>query len=127
MYVLGISALYHDSAAALLRDGELVAAAQEERFSRVKNDERFPTHAIEFCLRQAGITRSDLTYVAFYEKPVTKFERIVRSSLATYPKSWKLFREAMITWLGDKLWVKTQILEQVGVPAERVLFVEHHL
>lgn len=127
MYILGISALYHDSAAALLRDGLLVAAAQEERFTRVKFDHRFPSHAIAYCLRQAGVTMRDLDYVVFYEKPLPKFERILSSCLCTFPRSRKLFSEAMLAWLGEKLWVKSIILRQVPVSPDRVLFVEHHL
>lgn len=127
MYILGISALYHDSAAALLCDGELVAAAQEERFTRVKYDHRFPAHAIAYCLRQAGITARDLEYVVFYEKPLLKFERILLTHLSTYPRSWQVFREAMIAWFREKLWVKSLILNALPVPSDRVLFVEHHL
>ncbi len=127
MYILGISALYHDSAAALLADGELVAAGQEERFSRIKFDHRFPTQAINYCLRQAGITVQDLDYVVFYEKPLPKFERILLSHLDTFPRSWQVFREAMIAWLGEKLWMRSLMQSKLPVPAERILFVEHHL
>ena len=127
MYILGISALYHDSAAALLRDGQLIAAAQEERYSRIKFDQRFPRQAIEFCLRQAGITARDLDYVVFYEKPLKKFERILISHLDTFPRSWRVFREAMIAWFSEKLWLKSEILSQLDVAPERVLFVDHHL
>jgi carbamoyltransferase len=127
VHILGISAFYHDSAAALLRDGELVAAAQEERFTRVKFDHRFPEHAIAYCLAQAGIAARDLDYVVFYEKPLPKFERILLSHLATFPRSLAVFREAMMTWLGDKLWIGARIGQRLGVPADRVLFVEHHL
>ncbi len=127
MYILGISALYHDSAAALLRDGDLVAAAQEERFTRVKYDHRFPEHAIAFCLREAGIGAKDVDYVVFYEKPLLKFERILMSHLSTFPRSWRVFREAMIAWFGEKLWLKSLIMSKLGLPAVRVLFVEHHL
>ena len=127
MYVLGISCFYHDSAAALLAGGELIAAAQEERFSRQKNDYRFPTQAVEFCLRRAGITAEELDYVVFYEKPLPKFERIVMSTLGSFPRSWKVFREAMIAWFDEKLWVKSILMEHVGVAADKVLFVEHHL
>lgn len=127
MYILGISCFYHDSAAVLLADGELIAAAQEERFSRAKNDYRFPQQAIAFCLRQAAISADDLDYVVFYEKPLPKFERILMSTLSTYPRSWKVFREAMIAWFDEKLWVKGILMDRIGVPAEKVLFVEHHL
>ncbi|MDQ2732918.1 MAG: hypothetical protein M3Y56_14765, partial [Armatimonadota bacterium] len=127
MYILGISALYHDSAAALLADGELIAAAQEERFSRIKLDHGFPERAIEFCLKRAGIQSTDLDYAVFYEKPLPKFERILMSSLSTYPKSWRVFRESMLAWLSSKLWLKTMLMEKLKLPAERILFVEHHL
>ena len=127
MYILGISAFYHDSAAAILRDGDLVAAAQEERFSRIKYDHRFPRQAIDYCLREAGITSKDLDYVVFYEKPLPKFERILLSHLTTFPRSWHVFREAMVAWLKDKLWQKTLILTELSIPADKLLFVDHHL
>ena len=127
MYILGISCFYHDSAAALLHDGDLIAAAQEERFTRKKNDYGFPQLAVDFCLKQAGIALEDLDYVVFYEKPLPKFERILMSMLSTYPRSWKVFREAMIAWLNEKLWVKSIMMDRLGLPAEKVLFVEHHL
>ena len=127
MYILGISCFYHDSAAALLQDGELVAAAQEERFTRKKHDYGFPHQAIDFCLRQAGITTEDLDYVVFYEKPLVKFERILLTILGTFPRSWKVFREAMIAWFDEKLWIKSILMHKLGVPADKVLFVDHHL
>lgn len=127
MYILGISGLYHDSAAALLRDGKLIAAAQEERFTRIKFDYRFPEHAIAYCLEEAGISMADIDYVAFYEKPLLKFERILLSALGTFPRSWQFFREGMTAWLGDKLWLKAQIMDRLGIDSQRVLFVEHHL
>ncbi len=127
MFILGISAFFHDSAAVLLRNGDLVAAAQEERFSRVKFDYRFPKNAIAFCLHEAGIESRDLDYVAFYEKPLPKFERILTSYMAAFPSSLLVFREAMIAWLTDKLWLKTMILNELSVPPERVLFIDHHM
>lgn len=127
MRILGLSCYYHDAAAALLEDGILVAAAQEERFSRRKHDPGFPGHAVAFCLRQAGCVAADLDYVVFYEKPFLKFERLLTTLVATVPRSGRLFREAMLAWLGDKLWLKQHIAERVGVPADRILFVEHHL
>ncbi len=127
MYILGISCFYHDAAAALIHDGQLIAASEEERFSRKKHDANFPKLAIQFCLKTAGITADDLDYVVFYEKPLVKFERIIKTQLSTFPKSWKAFGEAMIAWVGDKLWVKTHIMEGVGIPAEKILFVDHHL
>jgi len=128
MYILGISCFYHDSAAALIQDGELVAGSDEERFSRIKHDNGFPHHAIQFCLDQAGIEAGDLDYVVFYEKPLLKFDRILRSGLATFPKSWLAFREALITWMNEKLWIKALLQEALpDVPKDRFLFVEHHL
>jgi len=127
MYVLGLSCFYHDAAAALLEDGRLLAAAQEERFTRVKHDPSFPVHAIAFCLRQAGIAAADLDYVVFYEKPFVKFERLLTSIATTFPRSWRVFREAMPVWLGEKLWIRALIRERVGVPRDRILFVDHHL
>lgn len=127
MYILGISALYHDAAAALLCDGSLVAAAQEERFSRIKFDHRFPVQAIAHCLQQAHITLQDVDYAVFYEKPLPKFERILLSHLNTFPRSWQVFREAMIAWLGEKLWMRSMMQSKLALPTERILFVEHHL
>jgi carbamoyltransferase len=126
MYILGISALYHDSAAVLLCDGDLIAAAQEERFSRIKFDYRFPVQAIEFCLRQAGISIKDLDYVVLYEKPLPKFERILLSHLSTFPRSWQVFREALIAWFSEKLWLKSVMLNKLPISPDRILFVDHH-
>ncbi|MYI40577.1 MAG: hypothetical protein F4063_01055 [Chloroflexi bacterium] len=127
MYILGISAFYHDSAAALIQDGELVAAAMEERFSRKKHDSDFPKLAARFCLEQAGIHPRDLDYVVFYEKPLLKFERILQTSLNAFPRSLGLWRESMLTWLGDKLWVRSHIARGVGVPYSKVIFCDHHM
>lgn len=127
MYILGISAFYHDSAAALIRDGELVAAAMEERFSRLKHDNGFPQLAIEFCLEHAQISANDLEYVVFYEKPLLKFERILQTALNTFPRSSGMWREAMLTWLTDKLWVRSHVARGVGVPYDKVLFCDHHM
>ncbi|OGE21236.1 MAG: hypothetical protein A3J42_01695 [Candidatus Dadabacteria bacterium RIFCSPHIGHO2_12_FULL_53_21] len=127
MNILGISCYFHDAAAALIKDGVLVAAAEEERFSRIKHDYEFPENAIEFCLRTGGIEKGDIDYVMFFEKPFIKFERLLLCSMQTFPRSMKLFREAMVTWLGDKLWVKHLLLKKLGVPSSKVLFSEHHL
>lgn len=127
MYILGISCFYHDSAVALLRDGELVAAAMEERFTRKKHDNSFPKHAIEFCLTQAGITGADLEYAVFYEKPLVKFERILLTTLGTFPRSSGQWRDAMINWMNEKLWIKNIIQKEVGVRYDRVLFCDHHM
>jgi carbamoyltransferase len=127
MHILGISCYFHDAAAAILRDGVLVAAAEEERFSRIKHDFSFPERAIRFCLATAGIRGRDLDYVVFFEKPFVKFERILHTSLAGVPRTSTVFRKAMTAWLLDKLWVKTRIREALGIPADRILFTEHHL
>jgi carbamoyltransferase len=127
MNILGISCYFHDAAAALLRGGRLVAAAEEERFSRKKHDYEFPQHAIDFCLRAGGITAADVDYVVFFEKPFVKFERLLLSSLQTFPRSYRVFREAMITWLGDKLWIRHLIQQRLDIAADRILFSEHHL
>ncbi|MFN8420680.1 MAG: carbamoyltransferase [Anaerolineae bacterium] len=127
MYILGLSFYYHDSAAALIQDGEIIAASMEERFTRLKNDNGFPTKAIEFCLKKAGITGRDLDYVVFYEKPFVKFERILMTTLSTYPKSRDVWREAMFVWLPEKLWVKTKLQSHLGVDASKILFCDHHM
>ena len=127
MDILGVSCYYHDAAAVLLRDGEVVAAAEEERFSRIKHDFGFPKNAINFCLEQGGIGGADLDYVVFFEKPFRKLDRILMTALQTYPQSWKVFRESMISWMLDKMWVATTLQEQLGIGKEKVLFSEHHL
>jgi carbamoyltransferase len=126
MHILGLSCYFHDAAAALLRDGVLVAAAEEERFTRVKHDFGFPQRAIDFCLAEGGLKGADLDYVAFFEKPLVKFERILQTSLATVPRSSTVFRKAMTAWLLDKLWVKSRIRDALGIPEDRILFAEHH-
>jgi carbamoyltransferase len=126
MNILGISCFYHDSAAALIRDGQLVAAAEEERFSRIKHDFGFPRLAIEFCLESAGITAQDLDYVVYYEKPFIKFERILQSSLQTFPRSYEVFRESMIAWLSDKLWVQNTISDKLDIHPSKVISIDHH-
>jgi carbamoyltransferase len=125
--ILGISCYYHDAAAVLLRDGQLVAAAEEERFSRIKHDYGFPKNAIKYCLEAGGTTGQDLDYVVFFEKPFRKLDRILATVLQTYPQSWKVFRESMISWVLDKLWVASTLESQLGIKKEKVLFSEHHL
>ena len=125
--ILGISCFFHDAAAALLRDGELIAAAEEERFTRKKHDYDFPSQAIQFCLSKGGLTSDELDYVVFFEKPFIKFERILLTSLQTFPRSWKVFQESMTSWLVEKLWIKKLIGEKVGIPPAKILFSEHHL
>jgi carbamoyltransferase len=125
MNILGISCFYHDAAAALLRDGELVAAGHEERFTRKRHDPGFPRHAIEYCLEEAGLQVSDLDYVVFYDKPLVKFERILLTYLATFPRSLPSFTKAMPIWLKEKLWIPSIIRKEIDFRGE-VLFAEHH-
>src|SRR5438046_3074181 len=122
MYTLGISCFFHDAAAALLCDGELIAAAEEERFSRKKHDFEFPERAIDFCLYRAGISGRDLDSVVFFEKPFLKFERILTTAVAGFPTSRRIFQEAMLTWLKDKLWIKSLLVDHLKVDASKVLF-----
>jgi carbamoyltransferase len=125
MYILGISAFYHDSAACLVEDGRLVAAAQEERFTRKKHDHRFPKRAVEFCLREAGIGGDQLDYVAFYDKPWLKFERLLETYLAFAPAGLPSFLKAMPLWLKQKLWMGDLIRKEVGFEGD-LLYPEHH-
>lgn len=125
MYILGISAFYHDSAACLVRDGEIVAAAQEERFTRRKHDDNFPGRAITYCLREAGININDLAYVAFYEKPFLKFERLLETYLAFAPSGLASYLAAMPLWIKEKLWLKEHIMKELGWRGP-ILWPEHH-
>jgi carbamoyltransferase len=133
MYVLGLSAFYHDSAAALIRNSEIVAAAQEERFSRKKHDARFPHHALEYCLTEAGIKLDAVDFVCFYDKPFLKFERLLETYVAFVPRGFKSFRMAMPLWLREKLFLKDLLRKQLQPFGEgfdfekRLLFTEHHL
>ena len=124
--ILGISCFYHDAGACLLQDGSLVAAAEEERFTRRKHDSGFPSHAIQYCLAQGGIRADQLDYVAYYEKPFLKFERILHSYIATFPRAWRAFLQAIPVWLRQKLWIKYLIREQLRYKGPLV-FVDHHL
>ncbi len=125
-FILGISAYYHDSAACLLRDGEILAAAQEERFTRKQGDDAFPEHAVDYCLRTAGISTKDLTFVGFYDKPLLKFERILESYLGVAPKGFLQFLKAGPLWLKEKLFLDRQLHDAlVGYPNE-ILYAEHH-
>jgi carbamoyltransferase len=125
VYILGISAYYHDAAACLLRDGEIVAAAQEERFTRKRHDAAYPSNAIAFCLREAGIEAKRLDHVCFYDKPVAKFGRILESHVAVAPRGLKTFLMAVPTWLRQKLWTEREITDALDVECE-ILFTEHH-
>ncbi len=125
--ILGISAYYHDSAAALVVDGEVVAAAQEERFTRVKHDHRFPAHAIEYCLEQAGVRKADLDHVVFYDKPLLKFERLLETYLAYAPGGFRSFVKAMPLWLKQKLYIPRELRKGLADEYQkRYVFTEHH-
>ena len=125
--ILGISAFYHDSAAALINDGRIIAAAQEERFTRIKHDSAFPARAIEFCLKEGGVSSDDLDYVAFYEKPLTKFERLLETYLAYAPRGFGSFRMAMPVWLKDKLHLRRTLRRGLKGPTDaRLIFTDHH-
>jgi carbamoyltransferase len=133
MLVVGISAFYHDAAAALVRDGEIVAAAQEERFTRKKHDSRFPRHALEYCLSEAGIGLDEVDLVAFYDKPILKFERLLETYLAFAPRGFESFKLAIPIWLREKLFLANLLQDQMEQYRpdfdwnERLIFSEHHL
>ncbi len=124
-HILGISAYYHDSAASLLSDGELIAAAQEERFTRIKGDSALPVNAVEFCLREAGIQIEDVEIVAFYDKPLLKFERILETYLGLAPRGFRSFLKAGPLWIKEKLFMSKDIREGLGFKGE-LLYAEHH-
>ena len=133
MKILGISAYYHDSAAALLVDGEIVAAAQEERFTRKKHDSRFPEHAVRYCLAEAGVPLGDVDHVVFYDKPLVKFERLLETYLSYAPKGLRSFVAAMPVWLKEKLYLKATLKKEIqeiaggkDMPVPQLLFAEHH-
>lgn len=124
-YILGISAFYHDSAACLLRDGDIIAAGQEERFTRKKGDASFPRRAVEYCLSAGGISAQDLAYVGFYDKPLLKFERILETYLGTAPRGLQSFLLAGPLWIKDKVFTDRQLREDLGYEGE-ILYSEHH-
>jgi carbamoyltransferase len=125
MYILGISAFYHDSAACLIKDGEIVSAVQEERFTRKKHDSDFPKNAVAYCLNEAGISSSNIDYVVFYEKPLVKFERILETYVSYVPLGIKSFIKAMPVWMKQKLWISDIITRELDYKG-KILFTEHH-
>ena len=133
MRVLGISAFYHDSAAAIVEDGEIVAAAQEERFTRKKHDARFPADAVDYCLREAGVSLDGFDYIAFYDKPLLKFERLLETYLSFAPRGFESFSMAIPVWLREKLFLKDLLIGELKKRgsrkdlADRLIFSEHHL
>ena len=127
MIILGISCYFHDASAALISDGQLIAAAEEERFTRIKHDYSYPTNAIEFCLKKASIDASDIDYVVFFEKPFTKFERLLKTAIQGFPKTYWMFAQSMRTWLFDKLWIKGLISDHLKIDPKNIMFSEHHI
>ena len=134
MYILGVSAFYHDSSACLLKDGNIVAAAQEERFTRKKHDSRFPFNSIRYCLSESGISISDVSNVVFYEKPFIKFERLLETYFAYAPKGFSSFLMAMPLWIKEKLFQKHILIKNLNQISggtvnwsDKLLFSEHHL
>ena len=124
--ILGLSAYYHDSAACLVEDGRIVAAAQEERFTRKKHDATFPSHAVAYCLREAGIVASQVDLVGFYEKPLVKFSRLIETYIACAPKGLQSYLRALPLWLTDKLWLRDDILNRLQGYEGEILFGDHH-
>jgi len=127
LYILGISCYYHDSAAAIIKDGKVLAAVEEERFSRNKFDDNFPKNAIDYCMKVAGISGSDLTCVAFYDKSVLKFDRLLDNYIAVAPRGLRSFIDVIPKWLHKRLWVKEEIKKHLGGYKGRIYFPEHHL
>jgi len=126
VYILGISCYYHDAAACLIHNGKIVAAAEEERFTRKKHDISFPINAIKFCLKKANITGDKLDHVAFYEKPLLKFERILSQHLEAFPKSYFTFIKTIPGWINEKLRIRKTLKKQIGYKKD-VSFIDHHL
>ena len=126
MHILGISAFYHDSAACLIRDGEIIAAGSEERFTRKKGDSDFPAEAVAFCLRQGGITLADLDLVGFYDKPLLKFERILETYLGVVPRGFRSFLMAGPLWIKEKLYQDKALRDALGGYDGKLLYAEHH-
>ena len=134
MFILGISAYYHDSAACLIKDGIIIAAAQEERFTREKHDSSFPHKAIQYCIKEANISGNQIDYITFYDKPFLKFERLIETYLAFAPKGFKSFAMSMPLWVKDKLFQKNTIINELNELFgksidwnKKLLFSEHHL
>jgi carbamoyltransferase len=127
MRILGISCYFHDASAAIIEDGRLIAAAEEERFTRIKHDFNFPSKSIDFCIEAAGIEKSEIDHVVLFEKPFRKFERLLKTSIWGFPKTHRLFEQSMRTWLFEKLWVKSQIKDHLGIDSSKIMFSEHHV
>ncbi len=127
MYILGISCYYHDSAAAILKDAQVIAAVEEERFSREKNDDGFPKQAIDYCMKEAGVAASELACVAFYDKPILKFERLLDNYIASAPRGLYSFTDVIPKWIHKRLWIKAEIKKHLGDYRGKIYFPEHHM
>ena len=127
MYTLGISCYYHDSAAAVLKDGNVLAAVEEERFSRIKFDDGFPKNAIDWCLKQTGISAENLESIAFYDKPVLKFERLLDNYIAVAPRGFSSFLDVIPKWIHKRLWVKNEINKHLNGFKGKIIFPDHHM
>jgi len=125
MRVLGLTAFHRDAAAAIVENGVTIAAAAEERFTRVKHDSSFPRRGVRFCLGQAGVSARELDWVAFAEKPSRRFERLLQEEISGFPKSWLTFPKVLFPWFGDRLWVRGRVSEELGIEPEKVLFVDN--
>ena len=127
MYILGISAYYHDSAACLIKDGEIIAAAQEERFSRKKHDSSFPNYAIKYCVDEAQISPSEIDKVVFYEKPFMKFERLLETYLDFAPKGFKSFSKSMPVWIKEKLFQKKYLFDNLKLHDKNYISIQTYI
>ena len=127
MYILGISCYYHDSAAAILKDGQVIAAVEEERFSREKNDDGFPKQSIDYCMKEAGVATSELACIAFYDKPILKFERLLDNYIASAPRGLYSFTDVIPKWIHKRLWIKEEIKKHLGDYRGKIYFPEHHM
>ena len=126
MKILGLSAFYHDSAAALVVDGEIIAAAQEERFTRIKHDSAFPTHAVQFCFDYGKCEIENIDYVVFYDKPLLKFDRLIETYVSYAPRGYKSFIKAIPVWMKEKMRLRHQIKEALGKIKNPIVFTEHY-
>ena len=134
MYILGISAWFHDSAACIIKDGKIIAAAQEERFTRIKHDANFPSNSIKYCIEESDISFDEIENIVFYEKPFLKFERLLETYLAFAPKGFKSFSMSLPLWVKDKLFQKSNLISELSnifgdtkKIKDKILFSEHHL
>jgi len=127
LYILGISCYYHDSAAAILKDGEIIAAVEEERFSRKKFDDDFPKLAIDYCIKEVGITAKDIQYIAFYDKSILKFERLLDNYIAVAPRGLRSFLDIIPKWIHKRIWIKQEIEKHLKGFNGKIIFPEHHL